>query len=188
MLTTALLALALSLQPPAPQLPQATTLLDVGGKPHTPTSVSKGHKLSAVVFVTVDCPISNAYSPELNRLVATYSPRGVEFFLVHVDPDLIAPVAKTHAKEFGYRCTILLDPRHRLVKALGATKTPEAAVIGASGALLYRGRIDDRYPDLGKLRAPRVRDLRDALDAALAGKPVKVARTEPVGCLIPKLG
>jgi hypothetical protein len=56
------------------------------------------------------------------------------------------------------------------------------------GGLAYRGRIDDLYPELGKKRAaPTKRDLREALAAVLAGKPVPVPRTEAVGCSIPDL-
>ncbi|MCO5295252.1 MAG: redoxin family protein [Fimbriimonadaceae bacterium] len=166
---------------------QEIVLRDVEGKSHTMTVPPKGHTLSAVIFVTVDCPISNAYAPEINRLVAAYDPKGVQFYLVHVDPDLSSSRAKAHAKEFGFKCPVLLDPRHQFVKELGATKTPEAFVLDRKGPELYRGRIDDRWADLGVLRDPRTHDLRDAIDAALAGKAVKVKRTEAVGCFIPKV-
>ncbi len=83
---------------------------------------------------------------------------------------------------------MLLDPKHQLVKAVGVNVTPEVAVITADGKLAYRGRIDDQYPGLGKKRlAPAQRDLRNALNDILAGKPIKAARTEAVGCSIPDL-
>ncbi|MEC7776571.1 MAG: hypothetical protein VYC32_10785, partial [Planctomycetota bacterium] len=64
---------------------------------------------------------------------------------------------------------------------------PEAFVIGKPG-ILYRGRIDDLYADLGqKRRQARNRDLRDALDAVLSGKAVKNPTTRAVGCYIPEL-
>ena len=57
--------------------------------------------------------------------------------------------------------------------------------MGRAGKLEYLGRIDDQYPGLGKKRtAPSQRDLRNALDAVVAGRSVKVARTEAVGCSI----
>lgn len=182
-LSAALFAFLLA-GPPGPDV----ALPDLDGRVRTPTVVSAGHKLSAVVFVTVDCPISNQFSPEVNRLAAAYGSKGVEFFLVHVDPDVDAAKAKAHAREFGTKCAVLLDRRHALVQALKARKTPEAFVIGKKGQVLYRGRIDDRYPDLGILREPRTHDLKDALDQALAGQPVRVPKTEAVGCLIPLIG
>jgi hypothetical protein len=70
-----------------------------------------------------------------------------------------------------------------------ATVTPEAAVFvpGPSGPrLAYRGRIDDRYVDLGQARAaPVTRDLERVLEAIVAGKPVAARTTPAIGCFIP---
>ena len=83
------------------------------------------------------------------------------------------------------------DPRHELVKATGASVTPEAAVFGfnRSGArMIYRGRIDDQYAAFGKHRpAPTVRDLEDVLNAVVNGKAVKFKTTPAVGCYISDL-
>ena len=62
--------------------------------------------------------------------------------------------------------------------------TPEAAIY-VGGKLMYRGRIDNRYVELGVERpAATQRDLADALAALLAGKPVVAATTQAVGCYI----
>jgi hypothetical protein len=83
---------------------------------------------------------------------------------------------------------VLIDAKHRLVKATGATVTPEAALLTPDGKLAYRGRIDDTYTDLGKRRVtPNRRDLRETLAALLAGRAVKEARTEALGYPIPEL-
>jgi len=179
-----LLTLVVRLGGPAPQ--EAVILFDTAGKRHSALAVPPGKKLAAFVFVTNDCPISNAYAPEINRLVAEYGKQGVQFSLVHVDAMLARAEAAKHAKEYGFKCRVLMDPKHLLVTRLGATITPETAVVNPKGELLYRGRIDDRYADLGKQRPPRTRELRNALDQALAGKPVSTPRTTAVGCLIPK--
>jgi hypothetical protein len=111
----------------------------------------------------------------------------VRFYAVQVDPDLTAEQARRHAREFGLRLPVLRDSRHELVKATSVTRAPEVAVLLPGGKLAYRGRIDDLYSALGKKRkAPSWRDLRDALTAVLAGRPVKVPRTEAVGCSIPE--
>src|SRR6185436_4430790 len=104
----------------------------------------------------------------------------------YVESDLTAEKARSHVKDYGFKCGALLDPEHRLVKASGATISPEAAVFLADGTLAYRGRIDDRVADFGKRRVePTRRDLRLALDAILAGKPVQARLTKAVGCYIP---
>jgi len=144
-------------------------------------------KAVAMVFVTVDCPISNAYAPEMTRIYKAFADRGVRFYLVHVDPDVDAEDVKKHAKEYKLLGpTLLLDPQHRMVKYAGATITPEAAVFSAKGELKYRGRIDDLYGGLGeKRRTIANRDFRDALTAVLAGKPVKEKFTHAFGCYVP---
>jgi hypothetical protein len=165
---------------------QAIRLVDVSGQEHRPFADPKT-KAVALVFILTDCPIANSYAPEWNRLHETFGPRGVRLLLVQVDPSLTAEAARKHAREYQLKPQVILDPRHELVKKAGATKTPEAAVFSAAGKLLYRGRIDDRYVSLGKRRPEATtHDLRDALQAILAGKPVPPG-PEAVGCFIPEL-
>lgn len=163
------------------------TFVDLKGASHAPLD-AKGVKAVVLFFVTHDCPIANYYAAEINAIVKDHAAKPLRFFIVHVDPDLTAAAAADHAKSYGFTGPVLLDAKHRLVKATGATITPEAAVLTPDGQIAYRGRIDDLYVDLGKRRvAPNQRDLRDALAALLAGKPVKEARTKAIGCPVPPL-
>ncbi|MCH2583959.1 MAG: redoxin domain-containing protein, partial [Planctomycetes bacterium] len=167
-----------------PSAPGDLSLMDLDGRPQKPLDLS-GVKVDVVIFITNDCPIANSYAPEIKSIIGEYSSRGAGFFLVHVDPDLGLEKAKKHAADFGYENAILRDPRHVLGSELEADVTPEAFVIGKSG-ILYRGRIDDLYADLGKKRRQaRTRDLRDALDAVLSGEAVENPTTRAVGCYIP---
>ena len=110
--------------------------------------------------------------------------------LVYVDPDLTLADVKKHLKEFGYSgVPAILDSTQKLVNATGASVTPEAAVIGASGKVLYRGRIDNVYAWLGKRRPEATeKDLRKAIDEVLSGKPVSTPETKAIGCYIPPVG
>lgn len=149
---------------------------------------ARQQKATLLVFTTHDCPIANAYAPEIKRICEAYEAKGVRMFLVHVDLDLSAENARKHATEFGFVCPVLLDRTHALVKAAGATMTPEAALFSPDGTVQYLGRIDDHYAAYMKKRAAPTRcDLREALDELLAGKPVSVKRAEPIGCYIPEL-
>ena len=112
----------------------------------------------------------------------------MRFFLVQVDEDLSRRAAAEHAREYGYTCPVVLDGGRALVRRAGARMVPEAAVFGPDGARKYLGRIDDLYADLGKRRARATSlDLRDALDAVLADRPVPRPVTQAVGCFIPSL-
>lgn len=137
------------------------------------------------LFARTDCPISNSYAPEARRMYEKFSSRGVSFYLVYPDPDESAAIIQKHLKDYSYPFGALRDPKHELVKLAEAKITPEAAVFDASGKLLYRGRIDDRYVDFGKMRAaPTVRDLQTALEAIVAGKAAPAAGGPAVGCFI----
>ena len=161
------------------------SLHDVEGAAHRPLA-DAGQAATVLFFVMHDCPIANGYAPEISRIAEEYRARGVRSYVVYGEDDLAPADAKKHAREYAYRCRALLDPRRSLIRAAGATVSPEAAVFSAKGALLYRGRIDDRAIAPGKHRAePRQRDLRDALDAILAGRPVHERFTKAIGCYLP---
>ncbi|AWM36395.1 Thiol-disulfide oxidoreductase ResA [Gemmata obscuriglobus] len=163
------------------------SLRDIDGKSHTPLTVGDA-KANVFLFTTTDCPIANGYSPEIAAIAKDFAARGVQFYAVQVDAGLTVEDARRHAKEFGLTVPVLIDTKHELVAATGATRTPEAVVLLPDGTVAYRGRINDLYAGLGKKRpAPKTHDLRDALTAVLDGKPVLNARTEAVGCSIPDL-
>ena len=165
----------------ADEAQRVVKLTDLAGKAHTPLSQPE-YKATVLFFLLPDCPISNAYAPEIKRIAVEYAKKEVATFIVYVDPDLSADDARKHAIEFGYEYPVLRDTRLELVKQTGVTIAPETVVFGPNGELRYRGRIDDLYADYGKRRAqPLQRDLRDALDAVLAERPVTRERTTAIG-------
>ena len=79
-----------------------------------------------------------------------------------------------HAKEFKTKAPVVLDSDQKIAKRVDARVTPEAFVINRKGKTVYRGRINDLYEDFGKRRrTPSKHDLKDALDALLAGKKIE---------------
>lgn len=161
------------------------SLSALDGKLYHPLERAAG-TVHVVVFVSQECPIANAYAPTLRELATSWADKPVKLFLVHVDPDLTLETAKQHAAEYELPGTLLLDPRHELAKALGATRTPEAFVLGDTGTA-YHGRIDDQWAALGsRAQEAGIHDLRDAVTAVLAGKPVANPVTDATGCLLPE--
>jgi peroxiredoxin len=159
-------------------------LRDTAGARHTEQEW-RNQRAVVVFFVMTDCPLSNGYVPEMNRIRADYEKQGVAVFAAHSDPSVAAEMVKKHAVEFAYTFPVLLDPKLALARAAGATTVPEVAVFSASGELKYLGRIDNRAEDITRRRTiPTEHDLRNALDAVLAGKAPAVARTRAVGCSI----
>jgi len=144
-----------------------------------------GKRAVVVFFTTTDCPLSNGDVPEMNRIRRAYEGRGVAFYAVQADTTIPDAEAIAHANDYQFSFPVLLDPKQVLVKLTGATTIPEAAVLSSSGDLLYRGRIDNRVEDFDKRRPEATEfDLRDAIEAVLAGKPVPHPRTKAFGCAI----
>ena len=158
---------------------------DLDDRAVDPFKAAAGTKALAFIFVSVECPISNRYAPEVRRLHEKFAAQGVEFSLVYPNP--MEPVAaiRRHLKDYSYPMRALRDPRQELSKVAGATITPEAAVFDTRGRVLYRGRIDDRYVSLGVERPVASRhDLDEALTDIVAGKAPREATTQAVGCYI----
>ena len=162
-------------------------LLDLEGRKVDPIR-SQGDRAIVYLFTRSDCPISNRYAPEIQKLQAQFKPQGVSFCLVYPDPRATADSIRQHMQEYGYTCQALRDPEHVLVRWTGARVTPEAVVVLPSHEIAYRGRIDDRWVEFGTARrSPTRHDLKAALTAILAGKSIAVATTSAVGCFIKDL-
>src|ERR1019366_7939953 len=167
----------------AASLPQFA-LIDTAGLTHTPADFA-GKRAIVLFFVSTDCPLSNHHVPELNRIAQAYAPRGVAFYAVQGDATVPDAVVRRHVADFGYSFPYLSDRGESLAAFTGAVSTPETAVLSPRGDLLYLGRIDNRLEDYGKQRVKITEfDLRDSLDAILAGKPVPRVRTKALGCAI----
>ncbi len=159
------------------------SLQDTSGATHTDAEW-KGSNV-VLFFLTTDCPISNGYVPEMNRIAKEYGSRGVRFYGVMTDTSVPLADLRKHVKDFAYMFPVLIDPTQILVKYTNADTNPESAVISPRSGLVYLGRIDNRVEGFGQARnQATVHELRDAIDASLTGKPVAKAFVQPVGCSI----
>ncbi len=153
------------------------------GKSYDPAAV--GDKKAVVLFfVSPFCSTTKSFMKEINQITADYSDR-VVVYLVHSDPEITNEVAMEHAILSEVKATVLLDKQQALAKQVQARITPEVVILSPKSETLYKGRINDLY--LGptkRQRAATTKDLRDALDAVLAGKPVAFPQPEAQGCKI----
>ncbi len=166
----------------------AFPLVDLDGKVWDMNSNEAG-RVRVFVFLSTECPVSNSYSKTLSELsIKLRRKGGVEFFGVIADPSTTRKAAATHAREYKLSFPVLFDASQQLASVLKVKVVPEAFVLDAKGVLVYRGKIDDAYRDIGR-RRPNVQThyLSDAVDALLTGKPIRVAVTEPVGCVFESL-
>ena len=141
-----------------------------------------GYKGDCQIFLLKDCPIANQYMPEVARLYKQYSAKGIQFEIVFEDSDITTAAMDKFRREFSFKGPMLMDKEHWLAKQCGVTISP-TAVVRHQQTIYYVGRIDDTYATIAKRNLhPKHHELRDGLDAFLAGRRVKVQKTQAVGC------
>ena len=142
------------------------------------------NKAVAIIFVATKCPVSNAYNTRMAALGKEYAAKGI--LLVGINSNKTEPTAevKEHAEKNAFTFPVLRDEGNRVADAYGASYTPEVFVLDAKGDLIYHGRIDENQEDP---KAVKSADLRNTLDAVLAGKPVPTAQTKAFGCSIKRV-
>lgn len=181
-------ATACTTSPAAPDAASATVRDTLSLQGVQPLAGQAGDVV-VVVFSSTDCPIANALAPELERIHRDLEARGGRLFLVHARSDLDAATSAAHATQYGLTMPVLIDNELTLARSLGAVVTPEAVVLRFAErdlwTVVYRGRINDLYVALGRRRAAATsHDLRRAIDAALAHRPIDFEPVAAVGCWI----
>jgi peroxiredoxin len=150
-------------------------------------------KALVVIFLCAHCPYVIHVAPELVRVARDYTPRGVAFVgitsndVAQYPGDAPAPTAAM-ARKAGLEFPILYDEAQAVARAYAAACTPDFFVFDGARKLVYRGQLDGSRPSRGESR-PGVgslngADVRAALEAVLAGKPVNPEQRPSIGCNI----
>ena len=155
------------------------TLPDVDNKDRSLKSLA-GKNGTVLLFIAVQCPVSNAYNERMEKLAQDYKAKGIAVIGINSNAAENAEAVKAHATENKLSFTVLKDPGNKIADKLGAAVTPEAYFLDANNKLLYHGRIDNAR-NVAQLETS---DLRNALDAALAGKPIEKTEAKAFGCSI----
>jgi peroxiredoxin len=160
------------------------TLTDSAGKPVSGPAWS-GKKVAVVVFLSFDCPVSNSYSSTLAALYKSYSGMDVAFLGIAAGDELTNVELAKKSAEYKIPFPVVRDDGYKVADLLKAKTSPEAFVLDHNHVLRYRGRIDNTWSArLRRNRQTTDHELKDALDALLAGKPPKTPATLAVGCPI----
>lgn len=155
------------------------TLPDANGTEQSLKSLA-GKKGTVLLFIAVQCPVSNAYNERMEKLAQDYKAKGIAVIGINSNVKEDAAAVKSHAETNKLSFPILKDPGNKIADRLGATVTPEAYLLDSGNKLIYHGRIDNsRNGD--QIEAT---DLRNAMDASLAGKPVEKTEAKAFGCTI----
>jgi peroxiredoxin len=155
------------------------TLPDVDNKERSLKSLA-GKNGTVLLWISVQCPVSNAYNERMEKLAQDYKAKGIAVIGINSNVAEDAAAVKAHAEQNKLSFPILKDPGNKIADRLGAKVTPEAYFLDAGNKLIYHGRIDNAR-NAAQLETS---DLRNALDAALAGKAVEKTEAKAFGCSI----
>ena len=156
---------------------------DTEGRHHR-IGVSTGKVQPAVlVFLDTTCPVATRYVPTLNRLHGDAQALGVALYGILSNPAITWQASADFVDDFGVTFPVILDSTGDLALRLGPRVMSEAFVISTAGRVVYRGRIDDRFAAVGKLRTQIAsHDLRTVIQAMADGSQPEPYETEAVGC------
>ncbi|HTL48063.1 MAG TPA: thioredoxin family protein [Verrucomicrobiae bacterium] len=148
---------------------------------------SAGRKALLVMFICRHCPYVVHVKHELAKLGRDYAAKDLGIVAISSNdaehyPDDGPAKLKEMAQELGFGFPYLYDESQEVAKAYAAACTPDFFVYDAKRKLVYRGQLDDSRP--GNSQPVTGRDLRQALDAALAGKAPAGEQKPSMGCNI----
>ncbi len=165
-------------------MPNFNDLLGTDGNRYSLTSFADFPTLVLVVSCN-HCPYVQAYEDRMISIQRDYENRGVRLVAVNSNDDKDYPednyesmIKRSRMKGFNF--PYLRDEDQSLAKALSAVCTPEIFAFDKDRKLAYHGRIDDNR-DPARVST---HDLRNALDAIVAGKKPPVSETRPFGCSV----
>jgi peroxiredoxin len=171
---------------PLGMIAPAFRLPDVSGK-----TVSLDDFRSApallVAFICSHCPFVKHVRSHFAELAREYQKRGVAVVAISSNdiaawPDDTPEKMAEEATSVGYSFPYLFDETQEVAKAYRAACTPDFYVFDRERRLVYRGQMDDSRPSNNVPVTGS--DLRHALDAVLAGRPVPADQKPSVGCNI----
>lgn len=147
----------------------------------------RSDKATVVMFLCNHCPYVIHVNPEIVRLAKEYQEKGVSFVAISSNdvskyPQDGPEEMKKHAAKIGYPFPYLYDESQEVARDYDAACTPDFYVFDGNLRLAYRGRLDASRPNSGIPLTGE--DLRAALDAVLAGRPVTKEQFPSAGCNI----
>lgn len=148
------------------------------------TEATQQKDLTAVVFLDIDCPISQYAIKPLNSMKEK---NNANLQLIGILPGKYYSdqEKKKFVAGFGVQFELKNDPKLKLVKRLDATVTPQCILLDKGGNVLYNGALDNKYEALGRaIPTPSINYLDQAITQFSDGKKIEISSTKPIGCLI----
>lgn len=159
------------------------TLKDSMDKEHSLKELSRDKKATVVMFISTECPVSNAYNERIITLYKDYKDQGIQFIGINSNKNESVEEIAEHNEANNFHFLVLKDLKNEIADSFGARRTPEIYLLDEKRILRYRGAIDNSQKD------PETHYLREVLDLVVAGKeiPVDLKKTKAFGCTIKRV-
>lgn len=159
------------------------TLKDAMNKEHSLKDLSRDKKVTVLMFISTECPVSNAYNERIIALYNDYKDRGVQFVGINSNRHESVEDIAEHSKANQFHFLVLKDLKNKIADSFRARRTPEVYLLDEKRILRYRGAIDNSQKD------PETHYLREVLDLVVAGKevPQDLRTTKAFGCTIKRV-
>ncbi|MBI3195863.1 MAG: redoxin domain-containing protein [Ignavibacteriae bacterium] len=158
-------------------------LKNYDGKEFKLEKLLKENKYTVLMWISTECPVSNAYNERMVKLYDTYAGKGIAFVGMNSNKAEKVSDIEKHSKDKRFKFVVLKDDMNKVADLYAAQVTPEVFVLDPKGSIVYHGRIDDSK-NAEKIEK---KDLAAALDALLAGKKIENAETKAFGCTVKRV-
>jgi peroxiredoxin len=158
---------------------ESFTLPDLDGNQQSFDKL-KGKNGAVLVWLSAQCPVVKQYNERINQVAAELKAKGINVIGINSNATESLDWVKSDAAEVGYKFPVLIDKGNVLADKLGASVTPEVYYFNEKNVLLYQGAIDNDRSG----KNIKTFYLRDAADAALAGKEITTKKANAFGCTI----
>ncbi|GAB4312226.1 MAG: thioredoxin family protein [Bacteroidales bacterium] len=147
----------------------------------------RSDQATVIMFICNHCPFVKHVNDELVRLANDYIPKGISFIAISSNdaesyPEDSPEKMAEYGKRLGYPFPYLYDETQEVARKYDAACTPDFFIFDRELKCVYRGQLDDSRPSNGKPVTGK--DIRNALDAFLSGRPVNPDQKPGIGCNI----
>lgn len=135
-----------------------------------------------VIFMSAVCPCSNSHVREVTSLAKEFPE--FRFVAIHSNQEESIEGAKAYFAEAKLPFPVIRDDKTKWADLFKASRTPHAFVVSSKGELLYQGGVSDSM----QFESATKPHLREALEDLKKGRPLRNAKTRPMGCVISRGG
>lgn len=177
---------------PSNMLPLGTTapdfnLINTVDNKYVSLQSAKGVNGTLVMFICNHCPFVKHVNAQLSQLAKDYLDKGINCIAISSNdvenyPDDAPHLMKENAEVHDFIFPYLYDETQDIAKAYDAACTPDFYIFDKALKLVYRGQLDDSRP--GNDKPVTGNDIREAIDAMIAGVKISEVQKPSIGCNI----